>query len=83
MRLTDAQMNLLGDAGALVGFHASVISTFELELLAEVASRFRRGARSAEVTSSEWAVIEDAVGALRAAERRAPTGALGISEQGR
>ncbi len=75
MRLTDAQMSLLGDAGALLGFHARVLSAFELELLAEVASRFCRGRREAEVTPEEWASIEDAVMALRRADARARGGA--------
>jgi hypothetical protein len=71
MVLSAGQMQTLGDAAALIGRHGAVLSAFELETLTEVAQRFgRTGRRDADVTESEWAVIELAVDGMKAEARR-------------
>lgn len=69
MRLSDSQVALLGEAATLISAHGDLLSAFELELMAEVASRFSRHCRDPEVTPAEWLTIEPAIEAMRAASQ--------------
>lgn len=69
-QITDDQAFLLISAGALLGWYAYVLSDFEAETLAEVASRWLEHRSRTVLTAAEWAVVEEAVEAMRAASRR-------------
>jgi hypothetical protein len=61
---------VLTSAGALLGFHASVLSDFEVETIAEVSRRWLLAPDVAISTDAEFAVVEQAVAAMRAHARR-------------
>lgn len=69
--LTRDQSFILVSAGALLGFHADVLSDFEVETVAEVSRRWLRTPEVAISTAAEFAVVEEAVAAMRAHARRA------------
>lgn len=71
MRLADHQVAMLGEAAVLIGGYGSLLSEFELETLAEVASRFCRCRRDADVTPAEWDAIAPAIEGMRAAHGNA------------
>ena len=68
--LTQDQSFVLVTAGALLGVHSGVLSDFEVETIAEVSDRWRRTPEVAISTAAEFAVVEQAVAAMRAHARR-------------
>jgi len=61
----------------LIGGYGALLSAFELETLAQVASRFSRYRREADVTPAEWDAIEPAIEAMRKAHSNACRAAAG------
>lgn len=77
MMITDKQLHLIIRAGVLLNSRSRhVVSEFEIETMAEVASRFGRFKRDAVVTEAEWRVIEDAVEAMEKALVRRMAGVI-------
>jgi hypothetical protein len=70
MVLTKDQAFVLISAGALLGHCAEILSDFEVETIAEVSRRWLKAPEVAISTPAEFAVIEDAVAAMRAHARR-------------
>lgn len=66
MALTKDQAIKVIVAGGLMQFAYAELSNFELELIAEVNTRWMRHGRQAEVTDLEWPVIDQAIEAMRA-----------------
>ncbi len=64
--LTRDQSFVLISAGALLAFHADVLSDFEVETIAEVSRRWLKTPDVAISTDAEFAVVEAAVAAMRA-----------------
>ncbi|MCX7586568.1 hypothetical protein [Phenylobacterium sp. 58.2.17] len=63
--LTSKQSILLMSAGVLLGRASDVLSDFEVELVADVCTRYAADKADTVVTDHEWPVIEAAVGAMR------------------
>lgn len=68
--LTKDQSFVLVTAGALLGLYSDVLSDFEVETVAAVSGRWLRTPEVAISTPAEFAVVEEAVAAMRAHARR-------------
>lgn len=68
--LNQDQAFVLISAGALLGHYAHVLSDFEVETIAEVSRRWLKTPEVAISTPAEFAVIEEAVAAMRSYARR-------------
>lgn len=64
---SDHQVLALVTAAQLLGQYSFALTGTQLETVASVGQRFGRYRRDAEVTAREWAVVDDAVMAMRLA----------------